>query len=145
MDVGGGRRPAAVAAGLPTGEPCEAKYDRAMEPGALTRSDAELVEAVRGGDIEAFSELYRAHVPAVHEAVNARLHDPEAATDIVQDAFLRALRGLDALNHPARFRSWLLAIAHHLGTELLRSRARVGLPGDATVEAVADAGEAVVP
>lgn len=77
--------------------------------------------------------------------MSVRLHDPEAATDIVQEAFVRALRGLDRLHDPARFRAWLLAIAHHLGTELLRSRARVGLPGDATVEAVAGAGEAVIP
>lgn len=109
-----------------------------MVPLAPRTSDAQLVEAVRRGDVEAFSELYRAHVEAVRGAVRAQLHDPEAATDIVQEAFARALRGLDELHDPAHFRPWLLAIARHLGTDLLRSRARVRLPGDAAVEAVVD-------
>ena len=60
-------------------------------------SDAELVEAVRSGDTQAFSELYRAHVGAVRAVAFSLVHDREASADVVQDTFVRALRSLGGL------------------------------------------------
>src|SRR4051794_26114267 len=74
------------------------------------RHDAELVERVRNGDATAFTELYRAHARAVHTAVRDNVHDADAAADVVQEAFTRALARLDTLREPDRFRPWLLSI-----------------------------------
>ena len=63
-------------------------------------NDAELVEAVRSGDTEAFSELYRAHAGVVRAVAYSQVHDREAAADIVQDTFFRALRNLGSLQDP---------------------------------------------
>lgn len=42
--------------------------------------------------------------------------------DLVQDVWLRVLRGLPGLRDPARFRSWLFGIAHRVLIDRLRSR-----------------------
>jgi RNA polymerase sigma factor (sigma-70 family) len=101
-------------------------------------SDAELVDAVRSGDTEAFSELYRAHAGAVRAVAASQLHDREAIADVVQDAFFRALRSLGSLEDPARFRPWLLSIARNLATDQLRARGKVIAADDSATYEVAD-------
>ena len=105
---------------------------------APPRSDAELVEAVRSGDTQAFSDLYRAHAGAVRAVAASQVHDREAIADIVQDSFFRALRSLPSLQDPTRFRPWLLSIARHLATDYLRARGRVALVDDSTTYEMAD-------
>jgi RNA polymerase sigma factor (sigma-70 family) len=92
---------------------------------APPRSDAELVAAVRSGDTEAFSELYRAHAGAVRAVAASQINDREAVADVVQDTFFRALRNLASLQDPARFRPWLLSIARNLATDQLRARGKM--------------------
>jgi RNA polymerase sigma factor (sigma-70 family) len=105
---------------------------------APPRSDADLVEAVRSGDTEAFSQLYRAHAGAVRAVAASQVHDREAIADIVQDTFFRALRNLTSLQDPARFRPWLLSIARNLATDQLRARGRVIIVDDSATSEVAD-------
>lgn len=96
--------------------------------GAVTDTDvASLVEAVRSGDGEAFTPLYRENVRAVHLAVRDQLRDPERIADAVQETFARALASLDKLRDPERFRPWLLAIARHTAVDIRRHQNRVGL------------------
>lgn len=62
------------------------------------------------------------------------LGDSDAADDLLQDTFLRALKGLDAANPPANPRAWLYRIASNLAIDHLRRRRRWGwllrgLPG----------------
>ncbi len=71
---------------------------------AATAGDRALVDAVRAGEAEAFSALYRAHVGAVRAAVRDNVHDPEGIADVVQDTFARALERLPSLRDPDRFR-----------------------------------------
>jgi RNA polymerase sigma-70 factor, ECF subfamily len=76
----------------------------------MTISSEELVREARRGDRQAFDELVRrfrdAMVVVAQEAIGSR----EAAEDVVQDAFLQALRALPQLHDPARFGSWLTVI-----------------------------------
>ncbi len=109
-----------------------------MVASAAPRSDAGLVEAVRSGDTEAFSELYRAHAGVVRAVAYSQVHDREAAADIVQDTFFRALRNLGSLQDPARFRPWLLSIARNLATDQLRTRGRVTILDDSATYELAD-------
>ena len=87
-------------------------------------SDVDLVESVRGGDVEAFTELYALHVGAVRLAIRDNVHEPEAVADAVQDTFARALERLDSLRDPGRFRPWLLSIARHVAIDQRRARQR---------------------
>ena len=61
----------------------------------------------------------------------------EAATDVVQETFARALASLDKLREPDRFRSWILSIARHTAIDDRRSRSRLAPLGDETAGALA--------
>lgn len=98
---------------------------------SVTAGDRALVDAVRAGDAEAFSALYRAHVGAVRAAVRDNVHDPEGVADVVQDTFARALERLPSLRDPDRFRPWLLSIARHAAIDQRRGRQRSKIDDDA--------------
>lgn len=66
---------------------------------------------------EAFEELVRAFEAMALASADRLLHDPEAASDAVQDAFLAAWLNLDQLRAPAAFGGWLKRL---VGTECQR-------------------------
>lgn len=72
-----------------------------------------------------FTRLYEEHRPAVYAFLLGRAGDPETARDLLQDAFLRAWRHLDAVCElPAdRRRAWLFAVARNLVIDVRRSQA----------------------
>jgi RNA polymerase sigma factor (sigma-70 family) len=73
------------------------------------------------GEREAFNELIqRWHGPIWHYVRS--LTDDEAAQDIVQDVWLRVLRGIGGLRDPARLRAWLFGIAHRTWIDTLRKK-----------------------
>jgi RNA polymerase sigma-70 factor (ECF subfamily) len=74
-------------------------------------TDAELVEAARQGDDDAFGQLVERHQRAVFRAAYAALGSREEAEDAAQDAFLAAYRKLHMFRGEASFKTWLLAIA----------------------------------
>ncbi|WP_207939075.1 sigma-70 family RNA polymerase sigma factor [Actinomadura darangshiensis] len=70
-----------------------------------------LVRAAQDGDAEARERLVAEHLPLLYNVVGWALGGHADVDDVVQDSVLRALRGLDGLREPARFRSWLISIA----------------------------------
>jgi uncharacterized protein len=100
------------------------------------QTDSELVAAARGGDRWAFEALLDRHDRVVR-AVVRRLLGEDEGEDVVQEAFLQAYLGLDRLRQPARFGSWLCAIAVNLAKMRLRSRRAVlpaSMDGPARIE-----------
>ncbi len=97
-------------------------------------TDAELVEAARHGDAEAFGQLVERHQKAVFRAAYAALGSKVEAEDAAQDAFLAAYRKLGRFRGDASFKTWLLAIAWRHALDRRRSVARrlrlVFSPGD---------------
>ena len=83
--------------------------------GAADASDAELVDAVRTGDLPAFEVLYKRHLAGVRAAVRDQIRDAHDAAEVVQETFARALGALAGLQSAERFRPWLLSIARHTG------------------------------
>lgn len=96
--------------------------------------DARLVLAARGGDRRAFAELYERFAPTVHGILLATARREDVA-DLVQDAFLSALRSIDRLDAPERFGQWLAAIARNCARDTHRGARR---PQELT-ETLADA------
>ena len=106
-------------------------------------ADAALVAQVLGGDGEAFSFLVRRHQDELYRyARNLRI-DHDAASDLVQDAFVTAYTRLRQCTDPARFRFWLFRILRNRCLDYLRDIRRRsvsledvtlvarGTPGDA--------------
>src|SRR5512141_3145976 len=83
-----------------------------LSPAAEPSLEARLVAAARDGDRTAFGRLYDRYSPMVHGLLLARV--PRAdVDDLVQDAFLQAMRRLGSLRSDEAFGSWLAAIARN--------------------------------
>lgn len=98
-----------------------------MVPG-LTRDD--LVAAAAAGDETAFSQLvdaHRAELCAHCYRMLGSLHDAE---DALQEALLRAWRGLPGFEGRSSVRSWLFSIATNAALDITRQRSRRDLPVD---------------
>ncbi|MFN0134823.1 MAG: RNA polymerase sigma factor [Phycisphaerae bacterium] len=88
--------------------------------------DEELVRRTCAGQREAFDELverYQRRATSVSYRLLGNLHD---ALEVVQDAFIRAYRGLESLEDRPRFGSWLLRIVTNLSLNFRRDRAAGG-------------------
>jgi RNA polymerase sigma-70 factor, ECF subfamily len=72
-------------------------------------SDATLVERTRAGDLEAFARLVARYQGRYLRYARNMLGSIEDAEEAVQDAFVRAYRGLDGLD-PERFPAWAFRI-----------------------------------
>jgi RNA polymerase sigma-70 factor (ECF subfamily) len=94
-----------------------------------TRADeVALVKLARDGDESAFSELvesYRAELRAYCYRMLGSVHDAE---DALQDALLRAWRGLSGFEGRSSVRSWLYSIATNTALDITRHRSRRELP-----------------
>src|SRR5262245_37256281 len=86
------------------------------------RGDAALVALVLAGEREAFEPLLLRHYPGVARLCRRLLGPTLEAQDVVQEAALQAFLGLERLQEPARFGSWLYAIAANLARMALRRR-----------------------
>ena len=84
------------------------------------RSMTELVAAIRGGDQDAFTELYERTSQEVYRTARAVLRNEDEALDVQQDTFVYAFRHLDQLSEPEKVRSWLRSIAVNRAKTLLR-------------------------
>ncbi|MGH2536060.1 MAG: RNA polymerase sigma factor [Candidatus Promineifilaceae bacterium] len=96
-------------------------------------NDAELVGRSRAGDRAAFGLLIGRHQARLKALLIAALGSRPEAEDALQEALLQAYLGLERLRDPARFGSWLTAIALDQARMLLRRRPRAvrlwdGLP-----------------
>lgn len=89
------------------------------------KSMTELVAAIRGGDQQAFAQLYELTSQEVYRTARAVLRDEDAALDVQQDTFVFAWSHLDQLNDPEKVRPWLRTIAVNRAKSLLRRQTPV--------------------
>jgi RNA polymerase sigma-70 factor (ECF subfamily) len=74
------------------------------------------------GESAAFDELVeRWHAPLWHYA-RRLTNDDEAAADVVQEVWVRVVRGLPRLRDGARLRAWIFGIARRVLMDRLRER-----------------------
>ena len=87
---------------------------------------AELVAAAKAGDRAAFEELVRATYADAYTLAYRLTGDEEDARDVVQDAYLRAYKGLRRFRGDAQFSTWMYRIvANCAATDLAkRNKAR---------------------
>ncbi len=81
---------------------------------------ADLVALAQGGDRAAFDEVVRATYVDTYTLAYRLTGDEEDARDVVQDAYLRAFRGIRRFRGDAQFSTWMYRItancaATHLG------------------------------
>ena len=76
----------------------------------MTPSDDVLVQRACGGDLSAFDVLVTRYYGTCLRFAWRQLGNRADAEEAVQDAFVRAYRGLRRCMEPAKFRAWLMAI-----------------------------------
>ena len=88
------------------------------------------LDRARAGDDDAFARLVAPLRPGLHAHCYRMLGSTHDADDALQDALLRAWRGLGRLRSPAAVRSWLYTVATRSSLDLARGRGRRALPVD---------------
>jgi len=81
-----------------------------------------LVERARAGDTAAFEELVRITSPACYALALRLVGNEHDARDVMQDAYLRAFRGLRRFRGEAGFSTWLHRITVNCAMSLLSRR-----------------------
>jgi RNA polymerase sigma-70 factor (ECF subfamily) len=88
------------------------------------QSDSDLVASARGGSRKAFELLVRRYQKPLYFLCLRYVHDHDAASDLTQRAFIRALEKMDELRDARIFRSWLFRIGANLALNHLRDHSR---------------------
>jgi RNA polymerase sigma-70 factor (ECF subfamily) len=90
----------------------------------MTRTDEELVARATAGDLDSFNQLVSRWERPIYALAYRTLGREEDARDVVQEAFLRAFRGLRGFKGQAKFSSWLYRITLNLCRDWLRRERR---------------------
>lgn len=86
--------------------------------------DSDLLPALREGDRRAFDQLIRRHQRGVWRVVQRYLKNEADTADVVQQAFVRALRALASFRGAATLRSWIYRIAINCALSWIRDHKR---------------------
>ena len=81
------------------------------EQAAEREAEAELLKAVKAGDPTAYQGLVEKYQNRVYHLVYGMVRNREDASDITQDAFVKAYRKIDSFRLESSFYTWLYRIA----------------------------------
>jgi RNA polymerase sigma-70 factor (ECF subfamily) len=89
-----------------------------------SQTDEELVALATAGDLDCFNQLVARWERPIYALAYRTLGREEDARDVVQEAFLRAFRGLRGFRGQAKFSSWLYRITLNLCRDWIRRERR---------------------
>jgi RNA polymerase sigma-70 factor (ECF subfamily) len=78
------------------------------------------VAAAAGGDVRAFEQLYRTHLPKVHSLVR-RMAGGRDTDELTQDVFVRVWQKLGSFRGDSAFSTWLHRLAVNVVIEKFRT------------------------
>jgi RNA polymerase sigma-70 factor (ECF subfamily) len=99
-------------------------------PTTITPQERELLVAARGGDEDAYRRLVEPRRGELHAHCYRMLGSVHDAEDALQDALLRAWRGLPRFEGRSSLRSWLYRIATNACLDAVARRPKRVLPVD---------------
>lgn len=99
-----------------------------------TLPDVELVELARDGDRSAFDELLRRHDDRMRGLAYRLIADRHAMDDALQEAYIKAYRGLHRFRAGSDFGTWLYRITYNACIDELRKRKRSPLSTEDPVD-----------
>jgi len=91
---------------------------------AAQKPECELVGAAQAGNLAAFEELAGVHADHLYSVVLRLVGDHGDAEDVMQEALLRAWRGIGRFRADASFFTWLYRIAVNESNRALERRLR---------------------
>jgi RNA polymerase sigma factor (sigma-70 family) len=84
--------------------------------------DIYYIEAVRNGNVQAFSFLVEKYQKLVYTLALKLLKKPEEAEEMAQDTFIKAFQKLDSYEGKSKFSTWLYSITYNACISELRKR-----------------------
>ncbi len=87
-------------------------------------ADPELIAAARSGDRSAFEQLVRLTYAGTYALAWRLTANEEDARDVVQDAYLRAWKGIDGFRGDAELTTWLYRITANCASSHISRRRR---------------------
>jgi RNA polymerase sigma-70 factor (ECF subfamily) len=119
------RGAAAVADGATFGLAADAGKPRTAKVRNLAdATDAELVEAARAGNAAAFEVLVHRYSERAYRVAFRVVRDADESRDVVQDALIKAYRGLESFESRSSFYTWLYRIVVNLALDRRRREQR---------------------
>ena len=107
-----------------------------------SRSDADLVDAIRLGDQSAFNVLYDRYFQRVYHFAYSRVRNAADAEEAAQETFTAVFRSVDAYRGQSSLLSWIYGIAKNtINNQIRRARAQEQRIERAQDELVRDAGQ----
>lgn len=96
----------------------------ATSDGSTARSDAELIRKVKGGDVQAFEQLFNRHQKRVYNLVYRMVGNEQDAADLTQEVFVRIFNSRRTLKDEATFVAWLRTVATNICRDHFRKVGR---------------------
>jgi RNA polymerase sigma-70 factor (ECF subfamily) len=90
--------------------------------GGSARHERAWVRDAQAGSASGIEALFRAYWPQSYRAAYLVVHDEAASEDIVQEAFLAAIRHLDSFDRQRPFGPWLHRIVVNRAIDWVRAR-----------------------
>ncbi len=88
------------------------------------------IKALKNGDREAFAAMVDAYSPKLYKLALRMLGDPLEAEDVLQEAFLKAYRGLENFRGGSKLSTWLYRITANEALMRLRKHELDTVPVD---------------
>lgn len=85
-----------------------------------TGSDERLLAAFLAGDAEAFEAIVARYRSPLYNLLLRSVRDPQAASDLLQEVFLRVIQRADKFHGGAKFSTWIFTIARNLSIDHAR-------------------------
>ena len=86
------------------------------------QADEDLMVLYQQGEVRAFELLLGRHRKSVYNFILRFVGDKETAEDLLQETFMRVIKGADAYKRQAKFTTWLYTIARNLCVDQTRRR-----------------------
>lgn len=83
---------------------------RRVGPAQLTLETAEFVARLRAGDATAYRSLVKQHHAALVRLARSYCRNPATAEEVVQEAWLAVVTGLDGFSGDAQLKTWIISI-----------------------------------
>jgi len=104
-------------------------------------ADEDLMVLYQRGEVRAFELLLSRHRKPVYNFILRFVGEKETAEDVLQEVFMRVIKGAEAYKRQAKFTTWLYTIARNLCVDQTRRRKhRKHASLDAPLDGSADAG-----